>query len=389
MSETKKTRKKRFDAVHKSIPGLDETDVLTSGGLSAEDEHRLKEALLTPENSTIAHRKVGAICARCGGTINDSNGVITPKTLYQSGYHPICLFCQQKHYADIAQATSRTYALFYACIAYGLPYKPSVIEGMIANQNGVWYEYVKKLQSAYFNQSDLKIEVWTDGITDIAEAFSGEFPVLPITGDVMVSNMSELPNEKRWGLEWGEGWTPEDYKLMDSRYMMLASEYKGAPIPPRVDMNLHDIVKFMLLRDQSMKSDSMTAKRYQEMIDKIMSSEDLRARDSRQSEVIKIDKLVERLEAGGAIKNHSLLSHDELIEWLRNQHGGYQTSIDVVDEMIFCIANATRRNSGLSELDRLPRDAQVKDFHGELLPKMTDTEKDVMRYLGATPPERE
>lgn len=58
MSETKKTRKKRFDAVHKSIPGLEETDVLTSGGLSAEDEHRLKEALLTPENSTIAHRKV-------------------------------------------------------------------------------------------------------------------------------------------------------------------------------------------------------------------------------------------------------------------------------------------------------------------------------------------
>lgn len=389
MSEAKKPRKKRFDAVRKSVPGLEEADVVTSGELPAEVVQRMKDELLTPENSTIAHRKTGAVCARCGGTINDSNGVITPKAIYPSGYHPVCLFCQQRHYADIAQATSRTYALFYACIAYGVPYKPSVIEGMVANQNGVWYEYVKKLQSGYIGQPDAKIEVWTDGLTDIAEAFSGEFPVLPITGDVMVSNMSELPDEKRWALEWGEGWTPEDYKLMDSRYMMLASEYKGAPIPPRVDMNLHDIVKFMLLRDQSMKSDSMTAKRYQEMIDKIMSSEDLRARDSKQSEVIKIDKLVERLEASGAIKNHSLLSHEELLEHLRNQHGSYQTSLDVVDEMIFCIANATRRNSGLSELDSLPREAQVKDYHGELLPKMTDSEKDVMRYLGTTPPERE
>lgn len=388
MSE-KKPRKKRFDAVHKSIPGLEESELITSGSLPAEDEHRLKEELLTPENSSIAHRKVGAICARCGGTINDSNGLITPKAIYGTGYHPVCLFCQQKHYADISSETSRTYALFYACIAYGVPYKPSVIESMVANQNGVWYEYVKKLQSHYIGQTDAKIEVWTDGITDITEAFGGDFPVLAITGDVMVSNLSELPDEKRWELEWGEGWTVEDYKLMDNRYMMLASEFKGAPIPPRVDMNLHDIVKFMLLRDQNMKNDSMTAKRYQEMIDKIMSGEDLRARDSRKSEAIKIDKLVERLEAGGAIKNHSLLSYEELLEWLRNQHGSYQTSIDVVDEMIMCIANTTRRNSGLSELDRLPKDGQVKDIHGELLPKMTEAEKEVMRYLGTTPPERE
>ena len=44
---------------------------------------------------------------------------------------------------------------------------------MAANQNGVWYEYIKRLQMGYTEKNAFRCETWTDGITEIKEgAFS-------------------------------------------------------------------------------------------------------------------------------------------------------------------------------------------------------------------------
>ena len=144
-------------------------------------------------------------CASCGKEIGESNGVKAPRNVFLSGYHPVCLPCQQRYYEETAAKTSRTYALFYCCHAYNVPYKPDVMGTMAANQNGVWYEYIKRLQIEQEpGVYGAVVETWKDGLTDIAEAFSGEFPVLPITGDVLVANMHEMSNRERWNIEWGE-----------------------------------------------------------------------------------------------------------------------------------------------------------------------------------------
>ena len=333
-------------------------------------------------------RKANA-CVKCGNRLNENTGVYVPKGVYASGFHPVCLACQQKKYADAAGLTSRTYALFYTCFAFDVPYKPEVVAEVTANHNGVWYDYVKRLQRPYIGQADPHVEMWEDGVTDIAEAFGGDMPVLAITGDVMVGNMDELPEEKRWDIEWGEGWTKSQYKQLDNRYMQLTSEWSGMPIPPRTAMSLHDVARYMLLRDEATRDNSVgDAKKYQDMITAIMASEDLKVDRSRTSEELKVDKIVKWLEARNAIRDGQLVDRDTLVKILAQEHGAYQTSLDVVDTIIFAILNTIRKNEGMPEFDKLPLSAQVNDFKGELLAEMSGEEKKIMKNLGLVPPER-
>ena len=340
-----------------------------------------------------AKRRTQPLCVRCGHILNDSTALRANKSIYPTGYNPLCVTCQQKKYADIAATTSRTYALFYCCIAFDIPYDPDIVAEIQANQNGTWFEYLRLFQRplAGLDEKDgeVTIRTWQDGITDIADAFSGEFPVLPITGDLMVSNMDELPREERWKIEWGDGWEESEYREMDNRYMMLTSEWKGTPIPPRTSMSLHDVVRNMLLRDKDMKTDASSAKKRQDIINSIMSSEDLKVKVNREQETLKVDKLVQRLEEMGAIKNGDLVSYEELVEILRNDRRSYDTSLDVVDSMMMCIINTMRKNMGMSELDSLPKEAQVRDKKGELLSEMSEEEKGLMKGLEMKPPMRE
>lgn len=351
---------------------------------------RLFDAQQAAENGAIGSdgRKNG--CVRCGARLNENTGVYMPKGMYASGFHPVCLACQQKKYADIAAATSRTYALFYACICFDVPYWPDIIAEVSANHNGVWYDYVKRLQRPYTGQEAPEVPLWTDGITDISEAMGGEMPVLAITGDVMVGNMDELPEERRWEIEWGEGWSEHDYRQLDNRYMQLTSEWAGAPIPPRASMSLHDLARYMILRDKATRSGSASdAKKYQDMITAIMASEDLKVDRNRTNEDLRIDKIARWLESRGALRDGQIVGYDELVKILAQEHGTYRTSLDVADQMILLILNTMRKNEGEPEFEKLPVSAQINDFKGELLPEMSEEERRIMKNLGLTPPERE
>ena len=332
-----------------------------------------------------AETGIEAVCMCCGKRLNENTGVYMPSEKYPSGYHPVCLMCQQKQYAEISAATSRTYALFYACIRFDVPYVPEVVSDVTANHNGVWYDYVKKLQ-----RSEKVPDEWTDGMTDIQEAFGGQIPTLAITGDVMVGNMDELPDERRWEIEWGDGYDESDYRRLDNRYLQLTSEWAGMPIPPRTSMSLHDVARYMLLRDKATQIGSASdAKKYQDMITAIMASEDLKVDRNRVNEDLRVDKIVKWLESRNAIRDGQLVDRDKLVKILSQERGEYRTSLDVVDEMIFCIVNTMRKNDGLPELDKLPLSAQVNDFKGELLAETSDEEKAIMKGLGVVPPERE
>lgn len=381
----------RKQSVPVKVAGLEKADAKgtkksagTDAGLKAQflAEH-------TGDRNVAQAEKRGTVqCASCGQPITEQNGVYQPKAMYMSGYHPVCLNCQQKYFAAIAKETSRTYAVFYACVAYNVPYKPSVLEDMAANQNGVWYEYIKKLQRAYGKEGEyFTPETWQDGIMDIKDAFGGEFPTLPITGDVMVANMSEMPERERWNIEWGEKMSDEDCRNADDRFMMMTAHRSGGTIPASVSMYLRDAIRYMIQRDKS--SDSMEAKRYQEMADKIMNSDSVKNWQANKGETIQVDKVVRYLESIGAMENGYLIGYDELVKVLSAQHGNYNTSLDVVDCMMMCIINTMRKNNGDSELSKLPLSAQVTDFKGELLAEISPEEKKILEGLGMKPPERE
>lgn len=370
------------------VAGIEKSQIRESAKIDEDLKAQFLSERAGDTNVRATVRKAGVECACCGKAISEANGVFMPKGVFLTGYHPVCLPCQQRFYAQTAAKTSRVYALFYCCHAFNLPYKPSVIEDMVANQNGVWYEYVKILQRGMTAEyKDDQHETWLDGITDIAEAFGGEFPVLAITGDVMVANMNEMSDRKRWDIEWGEGMSDADCRNADDRYMMMTANRSGGTIPASVSMYLHDAIRYMIARDKA--ADSMEAKRYQEMADKLMNSDSIKNWQSNKGETIQVDRIVRHLESMGAMHNGYLVGYDELVKILSAQHGSYNTSLDVVDTMIMCIINTMRKNMGESELSKLPVSAQVNDEKGELLSEMSDVEKKLMEGLGLKPPERE
>ena len=381
-------RGRKKTPVSPKVAGIEKSDAKTGGKIDAELKAQFLSDRDGDSNVKMAVRKGGAECACCGKPITDANGVFAPKGVFLTGYHPVCLPCQQRFYADTAAETSRTYALFYCCHAFNVPYKPSVIEDMVANQNGVWYEYIKRLQNGTTEDFGSKrTETWLDGITDITEAFSGEFPVLQITGDVLVANMHEMSNRDRWNIEWGENMPDEDCRNADDRFMMMTANRSGGTIPASVSMYLHDAIRYMILRDKS--SDSMEAKRYQEMADKLMNSDSIKNWQSNKGETIQVDRVVRYLEGMGAMHNGYLVGYDDLVKILGAQHGSYNTSLDVVDTMMLCIINTMRKNMGEAELTKLPLSAQVNDAKGELLAEMSKEEQKIMEGLGMKPPERD
>lgn len=381
-------RKKK--EVSQKVIGIEKAEVETNK--TDEIDAGLKAQFLSERSSdrnVITAQYKGAYeCACCGKPITEANGVLVSRKAFARPYHPVCLPCQQNYYAVLSSETSRTYALFYACIAFNVPYKPSVLSEMAANQNGVWYEYVKKLQRGQAANSS-EIERWADGVTDIKDAFGGEFPVLPITGDVLVANMHEMADRDRWDIEWGSEWSDDDCRNMDDRYVMLTANRSGGTIPGSVSMYLHDAIKNMVLRDKAMKNDAMEAKRYQEMVDKLMNSDYMKSWQANKGESIQIDRVVRYLENMGAMQNGYLLGYDELVKVLGAQHGNYNTSLDIVDSMMLCIINTMRKNMGEAELTKLPVSAQVHDEKGELLAEVSKEEKKILEGLGMKPPERE
>lgn len=379
----------RKKGVSQKVAGVEKASIGTNK--VQEIDSGLKEQFLSDHyddrNVSVRKPERAQECACCGKPITEQNGVFQPHRVHASGFHPICLACQQKMYAEIASKTSRTYGLFYGCIRFNVPYKPSVIEDMVANQNGVWYEYIKRLQMGYTEKNAFRCETWTDGITEIKDAFGGEFPVLPITGDVLVANMSEMSDRERWNIEWGESMPDEDCRNADDRYMMMTAHRSGGTIPASVSMYLHDAIRCMIARDKA--SDSMEAKRYQEMADKLMNSDAVKNWQANKGETIQVDRVARYLESIGAMRNGYLIGYDELVKVLGSQHGSYTTSLDVVDTMMLCIINTMRKNQGEAELSRLPVSAQVSDDKGELLAEISPEEKKILEGLGMKPPERE
>ena len=215
-------------------------------------------------------------------------------------------------------------------------------------------------------------------------------------GEITPIDVPEAPKEephtetdeerrKRWGKTWGKNLSDEEYETIDQTYEMLAEEYRPN-ITSRMELNLRTLAKLYFLRDKAIESDDSAAiKRHTDSIDKIMGSESMRAGDVKPTEALRPDALIDRLEKKGV----TLYSQEEVARYINGDKRKYNTSIDVVDDIMFKWRNTQRINNGESELGLLPKELQVEDTYGELQPKLTRKEAEVLAELGEITPARE
>ena len=210
-----------------------------------------------------------------------------------------------------------------------------------------------------------------------------------------ISDTIEAPTEahdetaeerrKRWDKTWGEATTDADCRKLDNTYDMIAEEYRPN-ITSRLEINLRDIAKIRLLRDKAIEEGNSSAvKQYTDAIDKIMASESMKAGDTRPTEALRPDALIDRLEKKGV----TLFSREEVVRYINGDKGKYKTSLDIVDYIMLKEYNTFRQNNGESEIGMVPKFLQVEDLYGELQPKITKKEADILAEIGDVPPPRE
>ena len=215
----------------------------------------------------------------------------------------------------------------------------------------------------------------------------GEIKTIETPEEKLVEPTEETPEErrKRWDKTWGETANDADCRKLDNTYDMIAEEYRPN-ITSRLEINLRDIAKIRLLRDKAIEEGNSSAvKQYTDAIDKIMASESMKAGDTRPTEALRPDALIDRLEKKGV----TLYSQEEVARYINGDKGKYKTSLDIVDYIMLKEYNTFRQNNGESEIGMVPKSLQVEDLYGELQPRITKKEADTLAELGEVVPPRE
>jgi hypothetical protein len=324
-------------------------------------------------------------CAGCGTPLVNSITKRAGEELHHFGKLPYCVKCTASRYQIAKNRTgSAALAAYFNCMYFDIPYHPEVFANTVAVRTNKWESYLDNLRKGGLNFVGDRVACFNDGTVDMLEAVGENAP------PIYDNNDDPVTQREKWDRDWGNDVDNSVCAELDRTYQMLASEYKGG-ITPRMDLALRDIANLRMKRDNALKAPdgSADAKRYQDMIDKIMSGEAMKAGDSKPLETARIDSIIDALERKGMVKNGKIIPRDQLLRLLARERNQYNTPRDVVDSMMFAIINTMKRNNGEQDFSVLPVEAQVQDPLNELPKKMSERDKKLLSDLGMSVPVKE
>lgn len=328
-------------------------------------------------------------CRRCGAQLDENNAWER-----SDGVSVYCADCEEAIYEQLSQETGYSLGLYYTCIKFDVPCEPLLISSDFATDSfeGAgrrWNWYLNKLvEEDKYTKKGGEIRTFADGVTNILKIFGKNFTEKDFGEYVRheLERLSKLPGTPVQREQWGMGYTSAEYDELDRQYQNRLASYKGWTITPQMEDTLIKVVKWNLQVDKLMAQNKYKeASSIQSMVEKLLASENMRKKDERPTEQMRIDALVEYLERAGLMNNGMLLSYDETVKALWDNFIGkrkYDYTIDSCDAMILSIVNAGRKNDGLDPLLSLPKDLMVVDERGEFATEASAQEIENMRYVG-------
>lgn len=254
-------------------------------------------------------------------------------------------------------------ATFCFCAYNDIKFDPSI-------EFEEWDEYVRKL---YVKNEESR--GFVNGITDV--------------NDVLKLGMSD---DERWLTEWGEGdennpYTEKDYHRLDELYHTMSARLsKSGGMDEQQEHIIRSCCRMSLLAEKAIaKGDKESvdiATKLNKMIQDNLSSENLRKKDEKPVEVIKVDGVVEALKRKYGVGVE--LTYEQAIgicsQWLVSHE--YPMTKDAAEEMLLSIINCTRQNNDEPEFDTLPKEYKFSEECTEFASLPNEMEMDAFRYLG-------
>lgn len=330
-------------------------------------------------------QRLNYYCGSCGEELTDKNSVGTACT---------CLPCQSKRFKQLEQRNGTHMALFLCCAAFDIPCEPMIAPVTLVNyESDKWEHYLTLLDEAGKLIQNDEYRRFEDGESDIRKIFGKTITETTFAWYVSEEQkrMERLPGteaqRERWGVRdlWrGVPMNDDIYKELDHVYTVARKSYNGMNLSEQQENTLIYVTKMRVAASTLMSAGNADFTKLLKSADDMLGSEQMRRKDEKPMEDMRISGLVSALENNGLMKEGEFLTQDEtaraLCGLLKKQK--YDYSLDVADQVIFSILNAMRQNADMELLTDLPEELLVEDTHGEFLEEETEKEKESKKYAG-------
>ena len=306
-----------------------------------------------------------------------------------------CVSCQSKTFLRLEETNGTHFAIFLNCGMHNIPCEPSLVPIEIVNsQEDKWEEYLSILRENGYEENE---KTFFDGVKDVRKIFGRNLTESDFSRYIAAEKdrISSLPGTEEQRERWGKGeliqdipFTDSIYDELDSQLKMWKERYKGQTVTPQLESSIITICKRNMMVDYLLKSANYAdAAKVQKMVDDLMASEQMRKKDEKPIENLRMDALVDAMERFGLMENGQLLTYDELVPALRDnfvKSPKYRHSIDAADQMILDYYNNFHQNADMPLVSELPAEMEIVDEYGEFLEEETEEEKKRKRYAGLT-----
>lgn len=328
-------------------------------------------------------------CVSCGEEMTDEN------SRSSAAY---CIDCESRYFKKIEETNGTHFALFAACMAFNVPCEPLIVPKDFADEKeDKWQTYLALLFENDKFEKNGKPRTFFDGVTNIRMIFGRELDQTDFAKYVgweqsRIATLIGTPDQReRWGTEplWRDiPMTREIYDELDRQYEIRLASYRGMTITPAMDDVLVKVARFNVVMNSLMsKGKTKEIGDIQKIVDSLLASEQMRKKDEKPVEALRMDALVDAMEKMGLMENGQFLTYDETVEALRDnfiKSKKYDYSLDVADQTILAVLNTMRANADMPQIFDLNDDEMVDDEYGEFEAEETEKEKAAKKYAGLT-----
>lgn len=317
------------------------------------------------------------------------------------GLSRYCIECEQRLYDRLAEnsGVGAYIGLFAACASLNVPFWPEKLPKVteFLKLEDRWVFYNELIAEEVRGENGL-VRGFLDGETNILRLFGTNLSQKDTAKFIEVTQQHEAlkPGTREQRERWGEAdlcekvpMTDAIYAELDRQYENWCGRYRGQAITPQLADSIVKICKWNMVTERLIRiGEYVSAQKVQKMVDDLMASEQMRKKDEKPIENMRMDALVVALEAAGAMENGQFKTTAEVQEsfWKRFfKKKKFNYSVDAADHMIFDYYNNARLNADLPPANELPAELRLEDELGEFEPEPTEEEERRARYAGLTP----
>jgi len=252
---------------------------------------------------------------------------------------------KDRRFQYLSEDVGREMALYCFCAVFNLEYDPNA-------KFDTYEEYAVMKRETTFDMGEMSIKkILRDHMTD----------------------------KERWHSIWGTGgskhpYTEEDYRRLDELFDTYADrQLKAGGMDVQAEYVLRSTCQDVLFaekcRSRGTKEDIQMYTQINKTIQDRLAAEQLRKKDAKPVEDVKLDSIVVALEKAGLARKGKLLSLAEVQEQLLRRLGAlggepshkYPYTIDAADQMLHMIQNNMYANDNLPEVTEIPENMRFDE----------------------------